>query len=152
MPGSGKSTIGKILSAKTGKRFIDIDREVESLEQINIPKIFRAYGERHFRNLESEIINEVCKETGQIIATGGGAVLRPENISTMKKNGIIVWIKRDIDKLSIRDRPLSKDVDSLKKMFAERKDIYERNCDITIKNDQILSAANEAIGKIEGLQ
>jgi len=152
MPGSGKSSLGEILSKKTGKDFIDIDEEVEKAENLRIPEIFNVKGEEYFRDLESQMIADVCESKRQIISTGGGAVLRLDNQHAMKRNGIIVWIKRDIAKLGMDGRPLSKDTSSLKRMYSVRKIIYENICDIKIDNNEAVeTAADNAIKKISEL-
>ncbi|MEG1743860.1 MAG: shikimate kinase, partial [Clostridia bacterium] len=96
MPGSGKSVVGEKLAEMLSKTFIDIDKNLENSEKSAICDIFKKYGESKFRLLESEEIKNISKKTDAVISTGGGCVLNTENIVNLKKNAVIVWIKRDI--------------------------------------------------------
>ncbi|MBR5672662.1 MAG: hypothetical protein IKX02_04395 [Spirochaetales bacterium] len=133
MPGSGKSTIGKRLAAQQGKKFVDTDALVEQKAGKSIPDIFKQDGEATFRKLEAEVIEAVGKEKGQVIATGGGAVLNLENVFNLKQNGTVIFIKRDIDKLAREGRPLSQTQD-LADMYKERLPFYEAAADTVMEN------------------
>ena len=133
MPGCGKSTIGKKMAVLQGKKFIDTDALVEQKAGKSIPDIFRQDGEAAFRVLEAEVIETVGKEKGQVIATGGGAVLNLENVRNLKQNGTVVFIKRDIDKLATEGRPLSQAQD-LEAMYKERLPFYEAAADTVMEN------------------
>ena len=133
MPGCGKSTIGKKMAAETGKKFVDTDALVEEKAGRSIPDIFKDEGEAAFRALEAEVIADVCKENGQVIATGGGSVLNLENVRNMRQNGTVIFIKRDIDKLPVEGRPLSKTHD-LGVMYKERLPFYEAAADSVMEN------------------
>ena len=135
MPGCGKTTTGKILSEMLGKEFIDCDEEIVKYKNMTIPEIFEKEGEEAFRKAEHEVICEISKKTGCIIATGGGCVTREENYPYLKQNGIIFWIKRDIEKLPTNDRPLSQK-NNLSKMYEERKPLYEKFCDYIVENKE----------------
>ena len=140
MPGSGKSTLAQELSIKTGKKFFDTDVIIKEQSQMEISDIFDKFGENHFRELESNVIKELSSLTGIIISTGGGAILRNENISMLKSNGHIYYIDRDIDKIiPTSDRPLSSDIESLKKRYDERHDLYQSTADTIINNNGELS-------------
>lgn len=145
MPGCGKSTIGKLLSDKLNKKFVDIDEEIVKRAEISIPEIFEKYGEERFRDLESEAIEKICAERGEVVSFGGGAVKREKNIHSAKRNGIVVYIKRDIDKLAREGRPLSKDKESVKRLYDERRALYERYADITVENDGRIEDATSYI-------
>ncbi len=93
--GAGKTIIGSRLAARTGKKFADTDDLTEKREGSSIDTIVRNHGWRYFRILEKEIIEEVAREDGCIIATGGGAVLDPENVKAFKKNSLIIWLQAD---------------------------------------------------------
>lgn len=138
MPGSGKSTIGKALAEKTGKEFIDTDEMiVDSYGEIS--EIFSQKGEEYFRNLESEAVYEASRLNGKIIATGGGAILRQNNIDALRQNGIIVFLNRPLeDIIPTEDRPLSRDVEALKRRFDERYDKYVAAADIEINVDGVV--------------
>ncbi len=133
MPGCGKSTTGKVLSEMTGRMLIDCDEEIVKYKNMSIPEIFEKEGEDAFRKAEHEVIKEVSKKTGCIIATGGGCVTREENYPYLKQNGIIFWIKRDITKLDISGRPLSQK-NKLSEMYEKRKPLYEKFSDYIIEN------------------
>lgn len=136
MPSSGKTTIGKILASKTGKTFVDTDDEIIKKIGMDIPSYFAKYGEKAFRDVESEVIKEVSVNNNQIIATGGGAILREENITYLKQNGNIYFLNRDLERLiPTSDRPLSSDVDALKRRYDERYPIYKATADIIINGN-----------------
>lgn len=136
MPGCGKSTIGKIISSLTGKKFIDMDEEIEKEAEMSIPEIFDKEGEKGFRIRESAVATRFGKEKGLVISTGGGTVLKQENIDALKQNGIIIHIKRDAETLATKGRPLSKDLKTLKDMEKKRLPYYETAADITFDNSK----------------
>ena len=133
MPGCGKSTLGKKMAAESGKKFVDTDNLVEEKAGKSIPDIFKEDGEAAFRKLEAEVIADVCKEGGQVIATGGGSVLSLENVRTMRQNGTVIFIKRDIAKLATEGRPLSLGGD-LEAMYKRRLPFYRAAADTVMEN------------------
>lgn len=133
MPGCGKSTLGRLLAEATGKTFIDTDVSIESSEGKSIPDIFAENGEGFFRNAEAKIVAETGKENSLVIATGGGTVLKKENMDALRQNGKIIWLRRPIEKLATSGRPLSKDFASLQEIYRLRAPIYERYADICIE-------------------
>lgn len=139
MPGTGKSLIGKLLAELTGKTLQDTDAKIEEEAKMTIPEIFEKEGEAGFRDRESAICKKLGKERNLIIATGGGAILRPENIDALRQNGTLVHITRSIDKLPTRGRPLSKNIETLKKMEAQRMPLYKAAADITFRNNYTCS-------------
>ena len=134
MPGAGKTTVGKELSMLTGKDFIDTDEEIVKLAGKTIPQIFSEYGEEYFRELETKVLSNVCKERGKIIATGGGIVKLERNLFYVKQNGTVVCIDRDLSLLETFGRPLSTSIDALKKIKEEREPLYNNFADFTVKN------------------
>ena len=134
MPGCGKSSIGKLLSEKTGGRFVDADAEVLRAAGKSIPEIFSQDGEEAFRNLETEVLSELGKQSGFIIATGGGCVTKERNYPLLHQNGTIIWLKRDIASLPTDGRPLSQTI-RLEEMYQIRKPLYEAFADHVIDND-----------------
>lgn len=144
MPGCGKTTIGKILAQKTGKKFVDMDEAIVQKAGMSIPQIFEQCGEKDFRDLESEAARTLGKMRGMIIATGGGAILRPENVDALCQNGFIIHIDRQIDALPANGRPLSKDLDALRKMEQIRMPLYKAAADMTFTNRQTDSNAELA--------
>lgn len=139
MPGTGKSLIGKFLAELTGKTLQDTDAKIEEEAKMTIPEIFEKEGEAGFRDRESAICKKLGKERNLIIATGGGAILRPENVDALRQNGTLVHITRSIDKLPTRGRPLSKNIETLKKMEAQRMPLYKAATDITFRNNYTCS-------------
>ena len=134
MPGSGKTTIGKMLADRLCRRFIDTDAEIETLAGKTIPEIFSAHGEGYFRKLESQVLAQYGKESGLVIATGGGCVTQIENYASLHRNGKIIWIERELKELPTKGRPLSVK-NKLEAMYAVRKPMYESFSDCIIQND-----------------
>ncbi len=146
MPGSGKTTVGKLLSYKLNMKYYDTDVLLE--EKIgNICNFIEKNGEAAFRSEEKNIISELVKNTfGSIISTGGGAVLDIENIINLRKNGRIYFLDRNPDKIEpTSSRPLSSNKDMLRKRYQERYHIYCNTCDVIIENNE---AADDAVSKI----
>lgn len=132
MPGCGKSTVGKLLDID-GYELIDTDSEIERRCGCAIAELIRQRGESCFRGLEREIIAEASSKGGRIISTGGGAILRGENVRTLKRNGRLFFIDAPLSALGATvDRPLSDTEDKLAKLYAERIDIYRAVADVTV--------------------
>ena len=134
MPGCGKSTIGRLLAESTSKTFVDADSAIEETAGISIPEIFDREGEQGFRKRESEVLEKLGKQSGLVIATGGGCVTRRENYSYLHQNGTIVFLERDISKLERKGRPLSQG--NLHEMFDKRLPLYREFADIIIQNNE----------------
>lgn len=134
MPGSGKSTVAALLAEALGKKILDTDALIEEKAGLSIPQIFASHGESGFRKLESEVMAEVGKLSGNIISTGGGCVTVEENYDLLHQNGVIVWISRDTGKLARDGRPISLSSD-LDELYAKRKPMYERFADIAADNN-----------------
>lgn len=133
MPGCGKTTVGRKLANSTNLRFVDVDEEIIKIINMPIKDYFKKYGEEAFRDIESQVIKEVSKSTNCVISTGGGSILRKENINALKQNGTIYFLDRDINKLvTTSSRPLSSNYDDLKKRYDERYHIYRSACDVRI--------------------
>ena len=147
MPGSGKSTVGNILALDMDREFCDTDAEIVKKAGKEITEIFAEIGNDGFRNLEAEVIAEITNEKrGSVIATGGGAILRDDNIRALKRNGKIYFLNRDINYIiPTDDRPLSKDREALEARFRERYSRYMGTCDKEIKSDEILAHTVSAI-------
>ena len=132
MPGSGKSTVGKILNMD-GYTFIDTDTEIEKRCGCTIKELIAQKGEKYFRDLESEVIRDVSSESCRIISTGGGAILREENVRSLKRNGKIFFINANLSRLrATDDRPLSNTEDKLIRLYHERIGIYQSTSDVTV--------------------
>jgi shikimate dehydrogenase len=135
MPGSGKSTVGAALARLSGREAVEIDALIAQKAGKAIPEIFERDGEDAFRRLESDVLREESKEKAKIIITGGGAVTREENYPALHQNGKIYEITRDINKLATCGRPLSKDIDTLRRMYEVRRPMYEAFRDVSVAND-----------------
>ena len=145
LPGSGKSTIGINLSTRLNKKYIDSDEVIS--KNYNIDEVFALFGEKKFREIESKVIEDICLEKNSIIATGGGVILKEENMKLLKANGIIIYLKRSIDAImsDLKERPLTKSKDDLIKLELERKAYYEKYADIVIENKEIDKTVEEII-------
>ena len=133
MPGSGKTTVGKLLAKQLGRSFYDSDDEITSRTGRTPNEIIRADGEAAFRDVEAETIAALSLQPGCVIATGGGAILRDENIRHLRANGRIFFLDRKLsDILPTDDRPLSSDRAALRKRYDERYPIYTATADAVI--------------------
>lgn len=151
MPGSGKSTIGRALAKKLGKTFVDADEEIVKEAGILIPEIFATQGESGFRKIETQVLARLGKQSGLVIATGGGCVTIPKNYSHLHQNSTIIWLQRDVDKLPTEGRPLSQ-TNKLTDMYAIRKPLYEQFSDITISNENSIDeVVNQIILLLSGV-
>lgn len=135
MPGCGKSTVGRLLAERMRRPLIDCDAEIARRAGKSIPRIFADDGEAAFRALEAQVIAEVCREKGAIVATGGGAVLLEDNVRAMRQNSVVLWLRRDLAALSMDGRPLSKSREALEAMWIEREPRYRAAADQAIDND-----------------
>ena len=144
MPGCGKSTAAKELAKALGKEVIDTDDLIKTNEGREIPEIFRTEGEDYFRDAESLAVKQAGKQSGKIIATGGGAILREENKSALRQNSVVVFLKRDLSQLDTDNRPLSQG-NSLAEMYKKRLPHYEAVCDITV---EVAADKNETATRI----
>ena len=131
-----------------GRRVIDTDKLIIERAGKDIPTIFREEGEDAFRKMEAEVIRDCAKETGAVIATGGGAVLRKENVDALRENGRLYFIDRPLERLMpTADRPLSSTREEITKRYRERYGIYTAAADITVKADCFPKAVAEKIMK-----
>ncbi len=129
MPASGKSTVGKIIAKLLGKQFVDTDEEIEKLGK-PIPEIIKHDGENTFRQIEADVVKKVSKNTGLVISTGGGAILKEENVFALKQNGRLYFIDRPLELLiPTDDRPLSSNKTDMEKLYNKRYSIYDSTCD-----------------------
>ena len=147
MPGSGKSTVGKLLAKQLGKPFYDADACLVENTEKSIPEIFAQDGEAAFRTLETQTLEVLGKTSGAIIATGGGCVTKEENYPLLHQNGILFWLERRIDSLPTDGRPLSQ-TQRLSEMYEKRQPMYRRFADYTIDNNGLPEAAAAEILKI----
>ena len=147
MPGSGKSAVSSILGARTGRDVIDTDRMIVEKAGMEITEIFRRYGEKHFRDLESEVIRKEAARAGVIISTGGGAILREENVDALRRNGRLVWLDRKpADLVPTDDRPLADSREKMTALYAAREPIYRATADERIA---VTGSAADTASEIE---
>ena len=133
MPGCGKSTIGSLLAQKLERKFVDADEEIIHLAGKPIPDIFAQDGEEVFRQWETTALENLGRQSGLVIATGGGCVTRKRYYPALHQNGNIVWLERDLCLLPTDGRPLSQ-ANRLEEMYTVRKPQYESFTDIRVEN------------------
>ena len=138
--GAGKSSVGRCLQRRTGLARLDTDEMVAAQFGISIPEIFEKHGEDKFRHAEMELIRKLAPDRPAIITTGGGIVLRPENVDLLKQLGTVVWLGADeavlFERASRRnDRPLLQKENPravFSKLFREREPVYAAAADLRI--------------------
>ncbi|MEG2455179.1 MAG: shikimate kinase [Oscillospiraceae bacterium] len=136
MPGSGKSTVGALLSRRLSRPFADLDTLIEETASLTVSEIFAQWGEGAFRDLESALTAQTARDSGQIIATGGGVILREENMTALRKNGLIFFLDRPPDalkRLAHKGRPLiAGDLSRVDVLYTERIDLYRHYAQYSI--------------------
>lgn len=145
MPGSGKTTVASCLGELLGRKVFDTDAEIVSRAGTEIPMIFEQFGEAHFRALETEVLRDAGKCSGLILSTGGGCVTRKENYPLLHQNGVIVWVKRDADRLACDGRPISLKSDP-EQLYEKRRAFYERFADMSVDNN---GSVEETVSRIK---
>ena len=152
MPGSGKTTIGRTLAKKLEREYADTDEYIVNGQQKPITEIFSGRGEEYFRDLESDAVKDISSRHGLVISTGGGCVLRRENVDYLKQNGIIFFLDRSPDMLiPTSSRPLADSTEKIKKLYEKRIDIYTAAADRIIKiNDSFEDGEKEIIKEFNG--
>ena len=147
MPGSGKSTVGKLLSEKLSRPYLDVDALITEKTGKTPAELISAEGEQAFRDMESEVIRSIALETGAVIATGGGAILCEENRNALRMNGKIFFLDRPVEQLlPTKDRPLSSTKEAILQRYHERYDRYVSTADVVIDNS---TSAEEAAQQVE---
>ena len=152
MPSCGKTTIGHYLASQTGRELIDTDDEIVKKIGMPISEFFALYGEEKFRDIESEAVKEACAKNGVIIATGGGAILREENVRYMKQNGRVYFLNRALELLMPScDRPTASDFEALRQRYKERYSKYVACADEVIPaNGTVVQIAEIIKGEFFG--
>lgn len=143
MMGSGKSVTGRALAGMLDAAFVDFDTEIEIKEGRTIPEIFTQSGEPYFRDVESAVLEDIAKKNHQVVATGGGVILRPENVKRMKETGTVVLLEASAKTLWQRlqyskGRPLLNKPDpfgALTQILSDRELLYEKACHISVPTD-----------------
>ena len=145
MPGCGKSTLGQAVADALGRKLVDCDSEIVRRAGMSIPDIFALYGEDHFRALETQVLADVCRESGLVISTSGGAILRAANVRAMKQNSRVCFIRRPIELLPRNGRPLSSSEDAVAKLWQARREKYAAAADFIVDNDSTIESAQQRI-------
>lgn len=157
--GTGKTTIGKMLAQRLGKEFVDADEYLEQKEGKTIKDIFSEGGEKLFREIETHVIAELCRLDNRVVATGGGAILREENVRALRKSGIIILLEADADTIYKR---IHKDTlagqrrpnltnqggyQEIEYLLEHRRPLYDRTTDFVINTTSMsaVDAANKII-------
>jgi shikimate kinase len=161
MMGAGKSSVGRCLHRRTGLSLLDVDKLVASNFGLSIPKIFAEYGEKKFRDAETEVLRHLANREQAIIVTGGGVVLREENVGILKSHGVIVWLDGDEETLFCRasrnrNRPLLRTKNprrTFSEILCDRRPVYENVADIRVDisaltNEEVTVAILTKFGRI----
>lgn len=135
MPGSGKSTLGKKLAQALNRPFYDLDEVIREESGRSPAQWIEEEGEAYFRDIETQLLAKLTAQHGNVIATGGGSVIRERNRDLMHQNGRVVWLQRELDKLSTHGRPLSQ-TKGVAQLYAEREPLYRAVSDLTIQVDR----------------
>ena len=135
MPGSGKSSFGKLIAKQFGRQFIDMDAYIEQAQGRTIPEIFAQQGEPAFRDMEVEASRALGCRTGLVISTGGGTVVRKESMDALRQNGCVFFVDRPLSELATEGRPLSQGGEStLQRLYDARIGLYTGYADVSISN------------------
>lgn len=147
MPGCGKSTVGKALAKRLSRPFFDADQEIVKRAGKSIPEIFQTKGEAGFRKIETEVLFDLCRQSGAVIATGGGAVTVSKNHDILRQNSLVVFINRDIAVLPTNGRPLSEQND-LHEMFRQRLPLYRAVCDYEVDGNSEIQTVTDRVAEV----
>ena len=142
--GAGKTTIGRALAKKLGKRFVDSDHEIEARTGASIPVIFEIEGEESFRRREAEVIRDLSSQPDIVLATGGGAVLRAENRENLKRRGTVIYLRASVNQILQRtgrdkNRPLLQTADprrKLEELSRQREPLYREVADFIVETNR----------------
>ena len=146
MAGCGKSTVGKATAERLNLPFFDVDEEITKISKKTPSQIINEEGEERFREIETEVVKELSKTGGKVISLGGGSILREENQRALKRNGIVIYLSRDIEKLALDNRPLSQKY-GIRELFEKRKETYFKSADVIVSNDGEISKTIEEVIK-----
>lgn len=155
--GCGKTTVGRKLARLTGLPFVDLDRYLEEKEQMSIPDIFAQYGESYFRELETRYLSELTQRTeSMVLSLGGGAVLRPENVTAIKKSGLLIWLDTPFSRIlknlsNSTTRPLLSKPDKqteTKRLYQTRRPIYRQVSDLRVRSPRLSEVVERTLTSI----
>ena len=142
--GTGKSTVGQVLAARLGRQLISTDAEIVKRAGRTIPEIVAMHGWEHFRDLESQVCQDVAALAGAVIDTGGGAILRPENVEALRKSGELVWLTASVSTIAGRiggdtERPsltgAKSFIEEIEEVLRERSPKYQAAADHVVATD-----------------
>lgn len=142
--GTGKSTVGKVVAARLGRRIVSTDKEIVRRAGASIPEIVAAHGWDHFRDLESAVCGDLAGQDNLVIDTGGGAILRQQNVDVLKRNGRLIWLTASVETIAARiggdtQRPsltgTKSHVEEIRDVLSERIPKYQAAADLTIATD-----------------
>jgi shikimate kinase len=142
--GTGKSSVGKVIAARLGRPIVSTDKEIVRRAGSSIPDIVAAHGWDYFRDLESAVCAELAGKDHLVIDTGGGAILRQENVDVFKRNGRLIWLTASVETIAARiggdsQRPsltgTKSHVEEIREVLAERTPKYRAAADLTIPTD-----------------
>ena len=160
--GTGKSSVAKFLSTEHGWDVLEMDDMIVQRQGMSIADIFEKQGEEYFRDVESNLIKEICLQQNKVVSCGGGVVLREQNVDEMKKRGSIVLLSASPETILERvkddtSRPLlqgNKTIEFLSEMMEKRREKYENAADVVIQTDgkQIAEICNEIVEKIKVME
>lgn len=157
LPGSGKTTVGQLLSERTGRTLLDTDEMVVESEGCSITELFSQKGEGYFRDAESRCALEASRTGGRVIATGGGIVLHRENMDALKEKGVVFFLDRPVDVIASQvdsgSRPLLReDVSALFRLHEQRDPLYRTYADAVICADTPEETAQQILLFYERVQ
>ena len=148
MSGCGKTTLGKLLSRELGFLFLDTDAMIEQ-QGYDIRRVFAEQGEPFFRDLEYQACCQAAQHKNCVIAAGGGAVTQLRTMEALSKNALVVYLKRDLEKIlqsaDRGSRPLFTSEEKIARLFSERQRLYEVYADFTVENNRTLQEGLQAL-------
>ena len=147
MPGCGKSTVGRALAGRLGRQLVDLDERIEQETGRSIPDIFAREGEGYFRRLEHGVLCRTARESGLVIAAGGGIVTQPDNLAPMRQNSTVIFLRRELDQLPVEGRPVSQ-ANDLRDLYRRRLPLYEAACDLEAENRRVEDTVEEIIRRL----
>ena len=145
MPGCGKSTVGRIVAKTLARPFADCDEEITNRTGSTPSEIIKTQGEARFRKTETQVLESLCKESGWVIATGGGAVTIKENFDILRQNAVVVFIERAIELLSTEDRPLSV---NLPELYQKRLPMYQSFAHVSVDGNAPAEVVADRVLKV----
>ncbi|HSA65827.1 MAG TPA: shikimate kinase [Nitrospira sp.] len=142
--GTGKSTVGKIVAARLGRQMVSTDKEIVRRAGSPIPEIVAAHGWEYFRDLESAVCQDLAGRDNLVIDTGGGAILRQQNVDVFKQSGLLIWLTASVETIAARigsdtQRPsltgTKSHVEEIRDVLSERMPKYQAAADMTLATD-----------------